>query len=140
MTEDRHISVDHLQMIQGVIARQANNSFLIKGWALTVSSALSGFALDKARPSLAGIGLGAIVLFWSLDSYFLYIERRYRCLFDAVRKSDSLIEPFSMDTKAYKETTSWMRSWTSMTLMTFYGIAALGTLAVVLVSQPTHCG
>ena len=40
----------HLEMVQGVINRMANNSFMLKGWAVTLVAgifALSGEATDK---------------------------------------------------------------------------------------------
>jgi hypothetical protein len=35
----------HLEFIQAVITRLANDSFLRKGWALTVAGAFYGFAV-----------------------------------------------------------------------------------------------
>ena len=35
----------HLEFIQAVITRLANDSFLMKGWALTVAGAFYGFAV-----------------------------------------------------------------------------------------------
>ena len=36
MTNDMETKIRHLEMIQGVITRMSSNSFLLKGWAITV--------------------------------------------------------------------------------------------------------
>ncbi len=47
----------HLEFIQAVIARQANNSFLVKGWGLTVARAFylvfRGYAAESRWVSRA---------------------------------------------------------------------------------------
>lgn len=40
MTDDRDDLPDHLEMIQAVIERHARNSFLLKGWSLTLVAAV----------------------------------------------------------------------------------------------------
>jgi hypothetical protein len=87
--------VKHLEMIQGVIARLGGNSFLVKGWAVTVSGAFMGFAITGKEWELAAAGLLPVALFWWLDGYFLRAERLFRGLHEAVRTSDE-IAPFFM--------------------------------------------
>jgi hypothetical protein len=38
--------IKHLEFVQAVIIRLANDSFLMKGWALTVAGLIFGFAVD----------------------------------------------------------------------------------------------
>lgn len=73
--------VEHLKMIQGVIGRLAGNSFLIKGWSVTVAAGLSAFARTETDRSLAWIGVGAVAVFALLDAYYLAVERAYRQLY-----------------------------------------------------------
>jgi hypothetical protein len=47
----------HMDYVQAVIARLANNSFLMKGWALTISSATLGFAVTQKHFGLAPAAL-----------------------------------------------------------------------------------
>lgn len=77
-------NVDHLTFIQGVITRLAGNSFLIKGWAVTLVSALSAFAAKDADRDIAWIGIGAAVVFAGLDAMYLATERAYRDLYKNV--------------------------------------------------------
>jgi hypothetical protein len=86
----------HLEFIQAVIARLAGNSFLIKGWALTVTGAFYGFAVHGSDWRLAALGLLPAMTFWGLDGYFLRQERLFRSLYNAVRKDDGGVDAFCM--------------------------------------------
>jgi len=74
--------VEYLSFVQDVITRIAGNSFLIKGWAVTLVSALSAFAAKDADRGIAWVGCGAAVVFAALDATYLGIERAYRDLYE----------------------------------------------------------
>ena len=86
----------HLEMIQMTISRMASNSFLLKGWSITLT--VGSFVLISYTSNV--IPLTAVVVpiifFWILDSYYLLQERRYRCLYDEVRLKDESEIDFSM--------------------------------------------
>ena len=68
--------MQHLQMIQDIISRMAGNSFLLKGWAVTLIAgifALSSNDTDKLYFLVAYI---PILVFWGLDSYYLCQNER----------------------------------------------------------------
>ena len=90
----------HLPMIQTVIVRQAGNSFLVKGWALTLATVVDAYALDQQRPVAALLGLLPLLLLAAADAYYLRQERLFRDLYDAVRKGNAA-EPYSMDTSVH---------------------------------------
>ncbi|MGB3180528.1 MAG: hypothetical protein WBB45_04020 [Cyclobacteriaceae bacterium] len=76
-----------LDLIQAVISRMAHNSFLIKGWAMTLISALIAFGKDLILGKDSGITymvmmIGIIFPFWWLDAYYLKQERAFRKLYD----------------------------------------------------------
>ncbi len=125
-------TVKHLEFIQAVISRLANNAFLMKGWALTASSAFFGFSVRDVRWQLALLGLLPTLAFWGLDGYFLRRERQYRGLYDAVRLGDDRIPAFSMDYElAGVGTDGWIRSVISRTLWPFYLSITIVGLALV---------
>ena len=68
----------HLDLIQDVIARLASNSFLLKGWSVTLASAMVGLSAKSSEPRLALLALLPILAFWGLDAYYLGYERRFR--------------------------------------------------------------
>jgi hypothetical protein len=73
----------YLPLIQGAINRLASNSFLIKGWTVTVATAMFGLAAKESQPRLALLALLPILVFWGLDGYYLGYERRFRELYKA---------------------------------------------------------
>jgi hypothetical protein len=112
----------HLEFIQAVITRLANDSFLMKGWALTVAGAFYGFAVKGTSWRLAAIGLMPVLVFWGLDAYFLRQERLFRGLYDQVRQRNPRVEPFAMNAAAYASGVApWGRTLVSRTLAPFYG-------------------
>jgi hypothetical protein len=92
--DDRHIK--HLEMIQAVIGRLGNDSFLVKGWAITVAGVFFGFAIEAKNWRLAIASIMPTLAFWGLDAYFLRSERLFRALYDRVRRTPTEIEPFFM--------------------------------------------
>ncbi|MFZ4428263.1 MAG: hypothetical protein ACOYOO_13985 [Saprospiraceae bacterium] len=83
MDQDLHKELD---LIQGVISRMANNSFLIKGWAMTLMSALIAFGKDSILASTHGVFYlvamaGILVPFWWLDAFYLRQERLFRKIY-----------------------------------------------------------
>ena len=84
--------IAHLEMIQGVINRMGNNSFIIKGWAVTLVSGL--FAVSIENYKIAFISLVPIFLFWWLDTFFLYQERLFRELYKDIILKDVVKKKF----------------------------------------------
>lgn len=98
-TSAEHVAA-HLQMIQGVVGRMGQNAFNAKTWAITVVAAV--VALGTAftgSPRDAGIVILALVLFWTMDAYFLRQEHLFRALYNAVVRGEAPL--FSMDTGPY---------------------------------------
>ena len=89
--------VEHLTLIQGVIGRLANNEFLVKGWAITVLGLFLGFAVQARESALALASIATTVLFWGLDGYYLYCERKFRDLYRRVQAFDPEVSLFTMD-------------------------------------------
>ena len=100
MTKDEMIA--HLPLIQGVINRMGNNSFLIKGWTVTLVAAIFALAAAGTNQKFIFIALLPIVVFWFLDSYYLKQEKLYRELYNDIATDPSKITAFTMNTKNYK--------------------------------------
>ena len=79
-----------LQMIQAIITRLAGNSGALKGFAVTVVTALLGVSINTHQASYAWLGTYPIVVLGLLDAYYLALERRYRDLYNnAVNEGDT---------------------------------------------------
>ncbi|MGA8366272.1 MAG: hypothetical protein ACLQMT_14000 [Candidatus Acidiferrales bacterium] len=98
--EDR---IKHLEFIQNAILRMAGNSFLLKGWSITIAAAFFALAAKNSRPGFALLALFPTLSFWGLDAYYLRLERLFRELYDEVRllpdeELSEKIGPFSLQT------------------------------------------
>jgi len=131
-TDEKRIK--HLEMIQGVINRLAGNSFAIKGWSITLASALIAIAVDKSDGRFALAALLPVMAFWILDGYFLWQERLFRKLYDAVRleQKNKAEDMFTMNTSPYLDKTpSWFATAFCIdgkkpnTLLYFHGVVVL---------------
>lgn len=121
--------ITHLQFIQETIKRMAHNSFLIKGWSVTLVSALFALASKDANVKLVLLSYFPAIMFWILDSYFLHQEKLFRALYDDVRKNDTTVEKFEMNTSPYfNKVTSWSSIFFSKTIFIFHG----SIIAVIL--------
>lgn len=120
----------HLEFIQTTITRMAQNSFVIKGWVITLVSAMFALAAKDANHKYAVIAYFPTLVFWLLDSYYLYQERLFRKLYDKVRVKT---EPdYSMDTSGCDNGISdWAGAALSKTILLFYGIMGLVIFIVI---------
>jgi hypothetical protein len=126
--------IEHLKMIQAIINRMAGNSFLAKGWCVTIVSALIVLAINKPNKAIIMIALFPVIMFGILDSYFLYQERLFRRLYDFVRTTETETN-FSMDTSAANvanhRKTTWLAAFFSKTLILFYTTMLIVILLII---------
>jgi hypothetical protein len=127
----------YLEFIQNTITRMAHNSFLLKGWSVTIVSAI--FVIGAvANPAIFLIAILPVIIFWILDGFFLYQERLFRALYDEVRaKSEEEID-FSMNTKRFQGgRQTWWNSFWSRALWPFHGVLFL---VVLIISALAYSG
>jgi hypothetical protein len=91
----------YLELVQSVINRMANNSFMLKGWAVTLVAGIFVLADKDADKLYFLVAYVPVIAFWWLDSYYLLQERLYRSLYDRARKTDESDIDFSL--KATKD-------------------------------------
>ncbi len=72
----------HLELIQAIINRLAQNSFFLKGWSVTLVAALFVLATTDSHHTFIWLAVFPAIMFWLLDGYFLWQERLFRCLYD----------------------------------------------------------
>lgn len=123
----------HLDMIQDTIKRMANNSFLLKGWTVTLVAALIALLAKEGDYIYFILAFFPIVMFWSLDGYFLRQELLFRKLFDSIRVKNENEIDFSMDTSLYsKNVQNWLKTCFSVTLRTFYLGMVIMVVAIII--------
>jgi hypothetical protein len=123
-------NVNQLNMIQAVINRLAGNSFLLKGWTVTLMAGLLGFASANSSRGFALIAVFVVIVLGTLDAYYLALERAYRELYD--REA------------ARQDATSWtlkappvgrgdvLDALSSISISGFYGAVLLVTVGVAI--------
>lgn len=94
-------NVKHLELIHNIIDRLSHKSFLVKNWSITAITALIAFGVDKEDYKIFIIGLPVCLIFWYLDSHYLWLERSFRSLYNAVIKKE--VKSMSMDISLYKK-------------------------------------
>lgn len=111
----------HLEFIQLTINRMAGNSFLLKGWSVTIMGGLLAFSFKELDVRYVYLSLVVMFFFWLLDSYYLSRERHFVKLYDKVRVKQEQDIDFSMNTDDLKCTGDWFNGAFSKTLIIFYG-------------------
>ena len=89
MSENQPIDFDspaartHLEIVQGVINRMAENSRSCKVWCVTLVAATLILVARTGEPQHALIALTPTLLFLFLDTYYLALERAFRDSYNA---------------------------------------------------------
>lgn len=120
----------HLEFVQASINRMSGNLFLLKGWSITLIAALFALAAKDTNKAYILIAYFPLFIFWTLDGYFLSMERQLRSLYEHVRQLKDEDIDFSMDTGPWQKDVrnSWASAMSSRTLVVYYG-----GLAVVMI-------
>lgn len=132
---EQNEKLKHLEFLQNVITRMNRNSFQLKGWAITIVSAILALAASTKNYDILYAGLLAPVVFWFLDAYYLHQERKYRALYeDAAELSDTPnpVDRFSMNAGDYeKGVGAYVSVLLSRTIWPIY-VATIGIVTVSL--------
>ena len=126
----------HIGIIQGVVNRLAQSSFLLKGWSVVLVSALLAFAAGSSERLVLLIAFLPALAFWGLDGYFLWQERLFRALYDHVRTQDEEQLDYGLKTDSLPNLTpyhTWRSAVFSRTLWLFHGAVIVTIIAVLFV-------
>ena len=98
--ELKEFMLKEIEIIQNIIKRMAYNSFMIKGWTVTLVAVTLLLKGSKYQVFIAYIPL---FVFWFLDAYFLWLERLYRRLYKWVIKCRLKTDEYLFDMDAQNE-------------------------------------
>lgn len=137
---DKDILHKEIDLIQSVITRMANNSFLLKGWLISLIAVVLALSKESwllsCPATLCLILCFPVFIFWYLDGFFLHREKCYRKLYEWVieNRSSTNEHLYSLDFSRFKkEVRSIPRIMLSQTLWPFYGLTLLLLLIVFLI-------
>lgn len=124
--------IKHLYMLQEIINRMASNSFKLKGWAVTLVAGI--FALSSRDSDLIFflVIYIPIIVFWILDSFYLQQERKFRIIYDVIRKNKDTDFSMKWDNSWKTQKTNWFNCLVSFSEIMFYLPLALLSTIIVL--------
>jgi hypothetical protein len=116
-----------IDLIQACITRMAHNSFLIKGWTISLVAVV--LALGDKISNLSYLCLIILVpiwSFWYLDAFFLHTEKKYRKMYEWVlvnRKAGNTEFLYDLNPNRFsKDVDTIKQVMFSVTLKLFYAI------------------
>lgn len=119
-----------------------SNSFLLKGWSITLIIAMLTFAIsldedifesEAEKIYLLCLAGALVVVFWALDAFYLSQEKAYRDLYKEVSLKDEGEISFSLDVKKFlNDENSWFRSLFAPVFLVFYA-PALGLVLFITI-------
>ncbi len=127
---DNANKIAYLGFIQNVINRMGSNSFLVKGFAITLISAL--VATLNGKYFFIFI---LTILFWIVDTYYLYQERLFRNLYKNVINGIEPDDSFSMDAQKYKNEVDDFFSVMISKPLSFFYISLIIILAIMMLAS-----
>ena len=142
--DDKKISIEEIHkeidLLQSCITRMAQNSFMIKGWFVSIYAVILALLPEKVNMFLLCIALVAVnLIFWYLDGFFLRTEKVYRKIYDWVleerpqnnRELMYQLNPGKFNGKIENVESIWKVMW-SKTLRWFYLIPLVIVIIVFI--------
>ncbi len=142
--DDKKISIEEIHkeidLLQSCITRMAQNSFMIKGWFVSIYAVILALLPEKVNMFLLCIALVAVnLIFWYLDGFFLRTEKVYRKIYDWVleerpQNNKELmyqLNPGKFNGKIENVESIWKVMW-SKTLRWFYLIPLVIVIIVFI--------
>ena len=100
--EELHKEID---LIQNCINRMANNSFLLKGWLITIIAAVVTLSQAELDSAVFFVLVFSTLIFWWMDAFFLRAEKEYRKMYEWMlkkRKENSRELQFDLNPKRFE--------------------------------------
>lgn len=125
-------------MIQNVITRMGTNSFALKGWSVGIMIAVYAFT-GNSNVKAVIVTFMPLIAFLFIDTYYLMLERKYRCLYDYVRKRSEKEIDFSMNYDNLKINLKNLNKYTffyiffSKSIFPFYIVCIVTTLIIYFI-------
>lgn len=130
--------IKHLEFIQATITRMNQNSFQIKGWMITIVSALLALYANSKNIMYIFIAIVPVIVFWMLDAYYLQQERKFRGIYNDVagispEDSNIVIRDFEMPIQKYQcGKYCYFNVLISKTILPLYGFIVIGLVVTYI--------
>lgn len=133
-----------IDLIQSCINRMAQNSFMLKGWALTIFAGVTAFTKGENFSNSVTLICTTIipyVCFWILDTFFLRTEKKYRKMYEDMltkRKVNNTEGQYELNPQTIK-VDCFLKVMFSITMVVFYGIPLLASIVLLVISVRHNC-
>lgn len=129
----------HFDYLQAIITRMNTNSFMIKGWTVTIVSALLALAASTKNTLYLQIAVLPVLMFWILDSFYLVQERKFRILYREATTHPTSILAYSLKTDIpaviEDKSVKYFKVFFSSTIFSFYLLLVIIIGACILFSK-----
>jgi len=132
-----------IDLIQECVKRMSNNSFLLKGWLMSLIAVAITLLPQKINSNLLILLIIVMTLcFWYLDGYYLKLERMFREKYNWVIKkrpkgNKEYLYNLNPNNKNmwldHEEKITIMNSMFSYSLLPFYGLIVITSLAILII-------
>ena len=114
--------VKHLEFIQNIIKRMADNSLSMKKFCIAIFSAIMVLYLKEDNLCDISYSISCllsfnVIMFMLLDTYYLYLEKLFRNLYDTVNK----VECSNYCLKVQTNVCEYIKQLFSISILLFYG-------------------
>lgn len=109
--------VKHLEFIQNIIKRMADNSLSMKKFCISIFSAIVvAYLKGENLCDISYLLLFNVIVFMFLDTYYLYLEKLFRNLYDTVNE----VECSNYYLKVQTKVCEYIKHLFSISIMVFY--------------------
>lgn len=100
--DKKEIMFKEIDLIQSCITRMAQNSFMVKGWLITLITAVLTLKPEKVDVDIICLICAiSTFCFWALDAFFLKTERLYRMKYEWIIKNRMNSDDYMFDLNPY---------------------------------------
>src|SRR5262245_248517 len=126
--------VHSIKMIQKAIDRMAQNSFVLRGWSVTLATGMLAVAVAEEKRRVAFLALLPAFALWGVVAFYRRQERLFRGLHDNVCLAfgSEDVTNFSMDTRNIKDLRSWFKTLFAKVVIGLHGPLLIVILVVAL--------
>lgn len=85
-------TIQYLQMIQNIIDRMSTTAAIFKGFCATIVAGIFAISFTNVNKWILLLTLIPLLCFLLLDVYYLRLEKRFRALYNSVRKGKKEVD------------------------------------------------